>query len=967
MKFNIKPKFNVISLLPLLVLCLCLGTTYHLWNLAYQLAKKEQQQQFDVRANEIEILIKQRLQAYAEVLHGGRGLFYSSKKVSRLEFKNYIAELQIEQFYPGIQGVGFSLLIPAAEKQQHIAAVCSEGFPDYRIWPEGERDFYSSVVYLEPFSNRNLRAFGYDMYSEPVRRTAMDKAWQENTIALSGKVKLVQEIALDIQSGFLMYLPLYRQEADISSVTARRANLLGWIYAPFRMNDFMTAVLQEKHELKRDVDVDIYDGTQISPQTLLYNREHNQLSDTPSVFAIVKPLKVFGHSWSLQIHSHPDFEAQIDLTRVYLTAISGIVITLMLTQISWLLVNCRRKALIFAEKKNAELLERETRYQQMFEGSSSIAVLIDPENGNIIDANPAASAFWGYSIEQLRGMNISQVNTLPLATSIHLLQQALQQSQHIYTSNRLSNGELREVEVYANAIVYQGRMVVHAIVHDITQRKQLEHSLKESEALLRSIVEASQAIIYMKDREGRYLHINQRFKEVYHFSAEDVLGKTDYDLFPHPIAEAFRQHDLTVLESGQALKIEEQAPNGNADYHTYITVKVPLRNATGEIYATCGVSTDITERKELELEREQFFTFFNLAPDFQCIAGRDGFFKKVNPTFMEVLGFSEAEVLQKPFLEFVFPDDRQATLNIIKNQLLPDGKLSLDFENRYVCKDGSLRWLLWKAIVNPNDGLIYAVARDITTRKQHEEEIRRLSDSELNKAKLEAEKANHAKSEFLSSMSHELRTPMNAVLGFAQLLEAEELTEDQQDSVKEILAAGYHLLELINDVLDLSKIEAEKVEFTFKILSLNGLINCCVTLLQGVAAKHQVVLVDQITTSTAFSIYADELRLKQVLLNLISNAIKYNQLGGSITLEAELINQDTVRIKVIDTGQGLSELQLAKLFQPFERLNAKNSTIEGTGIGLCISKKLIEAMHGSIGVDSKLGAGCCFWIEVPLA
>jgi PAS domain S-box-containing protein len=838
-------RFNVIHLLPLLVLCLCLGFTYHLWSLAYQLAEKEQQQKFDFRANEIEILIKQHLQAYAQVLHGGRGLFIASDYVSRSEFKDYITELQIGKFFPGIQGVGFSILIPTQQKQQHLSLIRNEGYPQYTIRPAGEREFYSSIIYLEPVTKRNLLAFGYDMYSETVRRTAMDKAWRENRIAISGKVKLEQETEKNASSGFLMYLPLYRKGADISTATARWSTLRGWIYAPFRMNDFMEAVLGKKHTLKLDVDVDVYDGKQISPDTLLYNRDNDDLSYAKSLFGTVKYIEIAGHLWSLHIHSHPAFEAKIDLKRAYLTASTGFVITGLLTMVIWLLVHGRKRALTLAQQINSQL--------------------------------------------------------------------------------------------------------------------------EENEALLHNIIDASHAVVQMKDLAGHYVHVNRCFKELFHLSNERVLGKTDFDIFQEDIANAFRINDLMVIGSGQAMEIEEQAPNDDGTLHTYISVKVPLRNLAGNIYATCGISTDITERKKIEIEREQFFTFFNLAPDFQCIVSMDGFFQKVNPTFMETLGFTEPELLQHSFLEFVYPEDRQSSIERFKKQWQLKEKTVLNFENRYLCKDGSLRWLSWKAVLNPDDELIYAVAHDITNRKKRDEQIRQLSDSELNKARLEAEKASRAKSEFLSRMSHELRTPMNAVLGFAQLLESDDLTEDQHDNVQEILTAGQHLLALINEVLDLSKIEAEKVEFNYSTIALNTLITRCLALLQMTAAKHKITLQNQISASNSFKVYADELRLRQVLLNLISNAIKYNRHEGVVVLSCQLAADGKLRINVKDSGAGLSAVQINKLFQPFERLDAKQSTTEGTGIGLCISKKLIEAMGGKIGVESTVGVGSCFWIEVSLA
>ena len=720
MQFRVKSKFNPINLLPLLVLCFCLGGSYYLCDLVYHLEQKEHQQRFEFRANEIEFLIKQRLKAYAQVLYGGRALFNASQHVSRSEFKDYVASLRIESFYPGIQGLGFSQLISASDKQNHITAIQKQGFPDYDICPQGLRQLYSSIIYLEPFSNRNLRAFGYDMYSDSVRHKAMDIAWLENDAAVSDNVKLVQEDGKNVQAGFLMYLPVYRKNVDISTPLLRRSQLLGWIYAPFRIGDFMQPVLEKENNSQLAISVDIYDGKKMSPEALFYSHEKKITAQTKPLYVSLKVITLFRHFWLLYIHSQPDFEKH-DLTRFYLTVPCSLMISIMLTMITQLLVNGRMRATLLAQQMSVDLQEKETRYRQMFEGISSIAVLIDPENGNIVDANPAASSFWGYSVEKLRTMNISDINPWPLNSILPILATALKKQQHMVAQHHLSDGQIKDVEFYSNGISYQGRQVVYALVHDITERK------------------------------------------------------------------------------------------------------------------------------------------------------------------------------------------------------------------------------------------------------QQEKEIKRLSDSELNKAKLAAENANKAKSEFLSSMSHELRTPMNAVLGFAQLLELEELTEDQLESVKYILTAGRHLLDLINDVLDLAKIEADKLDLTLEQLDLKTVVKQSLALTLNLAAKNDIKIVNQIGIDCHSTVIADSLRLKQILLNLITNAIKYNRVGGSVTLSCELINPQMKRISITDTGNGLSEEQISKLFQPFERLSAKNSNIEGTGIGLCICKKLIEAMNGRIGVESTEGEGSCFWIEIPLA
>lgn len=262
---------------------------------------------------------------------------------------------------------------------------------------------------------------------------------------------------------------------------------------------------------------------------------------------------------------------------------------------------------------------------------------------------------------------------------------------------------------------------------------------------------------------------------------------------------------------------------------------------------------------------------------------------------------------------------------------------------------------------------MYDNLADSTVKMSREIYKRQQAEIEMQRAWKAAEAANLAKSRFISTMSHELRTPLNAVLGFAQLLETDDLNEDQLDNVKEISAAGCHLLELINQVLDLSKIESEQLNLTLKKIDLSTLVRNCLSLAQPLTTKDKIKIIDNISTGEHFTVIADSLRLKQVLLNLISNAIKYNRTGGSVSLSCEVINPQRLRINVVDTGSGLSECQICNLFQPFERLGAKNSNIEGTGIGLYICKKLVEAMNSRIGVESVVGKGSCFWIETPLA
>ena len=299
------------------------------------------------------------------------------------------------------------------------------------------------------------------------------------------------------------------------------------------------------------------------------------------------------------------------------------------------------------------------------------------------------------------------------------------------------------------------------------------------------------------------------------------------------------------------------------------------------------------------------------------------------------------------------------------------------YELTYLRKDGSRLPAVVSvtALQDAADAIIgyLLIGTDNTARQQVEAERKRLDEVlqesllELQKAKVAAEEANLAKSDFLSAMSHELRTPLNAILGFAQLLDMDAGASARQRAwIGHVLASGRHLLALMDDILDISSVQTGELPMTLESLPLRPVVEEAWAMLAGAAQEAGIAVIDEVPPGSALVVRADRRRLKQIVSNLLSNAIKYNRRGGWVRLRAQAAG-DQVELAVTDSGPGLDEAQRARLFQPFERLGAQHGPVAGTGLGLALSRQLTEAMGGTIEVDSAPGEGSTFRVRLPSA
>ena len=322
-------------------------------------ADEQAKQVFGFVCNEVELRVEERVRAHEQILRSGAAFFADDNAVSREEWHEYATRQKLGQKLPGIQGIGFAQIVPREKLAQHILEVRAEGFPDYRVWPEGDREAYSSIVFLEPFAGRNLRAFGYDMLSEPIRRAAMEQARDQDEVVLSGKVILVQETGQDVQAGALMYAPVYCMGAPHESVAERRGAFLGWVYSPYRMTDLMEGVLGSRAD-REHLGLKIYDGENSSPESLLYDSRRGEKSN-PDRATLTRRVVVdaAGRKWLLSF----GMTSAADYSVAWLVLGGGTILSLLLSGLVYSLSLTSSRARKLAMQLTAQLSESEMRWR----------------------------------------------------------------------------------------------------------------------------------------------------------------------------------------------------------------------------------------------------------------------------------------------------------------------------------------------------------------------------------------------------------------------------------------------------------------------------------------------------------------------------------------------------------------------------------------------------------------------------
>lgn len=879
---------------PFILLVVLLSLTVYSWLLFINVKAKEEWEIYEEYTKQIVSKVDNQLHHYAMLLQGGASLFAVFEEVTRDEWRMYCEYQQVRTLFPGIQGIGFSRVVLPSELARHIQGIRAEGYPDYTLWPAGERNVYTAITFLEPFDARNQRAFGYDMFSEPVRRTAMKRARDTGAISMSGKVTLVQETDKNVQAGFLMYVPIYAKGIPLNTIEERRAALIGYVYSPFRMNDFLGKILPGS---QHDIEFTIYDGTEISSADLMYECDEPPIAPDEKhkpMFSSQQTVDLFGHQWTLAFETRPSFGVAFDQLTSWSILASGLAISLLIFLFTRQQEKSRKGLDVFAtdlrltsqvtEEKSEKLKQALTDAADI--GDRLNTILTSISDGIVVTNHENKVVLMNATAETLLGLQSFQIEGKPL----------------------------------------------HFAIDDPTLRDQMRVALEEHEPGYQFDFEIS------GDQSSRHRILRAKTAKVVKIESKsenrDKLVIIIRDVTIEREIEAGLEKTRKELEV-----IKKSADEAHELADSIInTVREPLISLDQNLRVVTG--------------SRSFYDFFKVKPE-ETVA-----------QLIYDLGNKQWDIPKlRELLENILPEKTAFDNYEVEHDFATIGKRTMLLNARQIKRAMGKKRIILLAI------------EDITKRKEIEtglEESRKELEIMKNiaeKSRKEAELANTAKSAFLANMSHEIRTPMNSVLGFIQIVLEDNMLSDKHRKHLEIAYGSAHnLLTIINDILDVSKLESDNFELEIINFNLPQAIEKILRTLEPSAKEKDIALVFDFDGNLPHCYLGDPIRLGQVILNLVGNAIKFTKTGNiNISVRASDQGGDLLHFTVADTGIGMTPEQTANIFSRFTQADVSTARrFGGTGLGLAIAHQIVEFMGGQIWVESELGNGSIFHFTAQL-
>ena len=938
--------------------------------------------------------LQRRMQTYEYGLRGARGpiLSFGVDKLSREAFLRYSESRDVKVEFPGTLGFGFIRKVAAHDEAGFLAKARDDGFRGFAIRQLAPHDGDRFVIqYLEPQAP-NVAAIGLDIASEPTRRAAAVAAMRSGRATATGPITLIQGFSAP-QRGLLLLLPVYATATD-PPPAERESALQGWTYTPLSLD----AVIADIDRASEGISLQMSDVTDLADAGAASVETTAQ--DVGTLLRRDETVSIFGRKWQLSYEAKDSFVTGLHQLRPSFVFMGGAAGSLLLAGLVALLGAMR--------EKSRQVAAQRARLASVVE-SSSDAIIGQAPDGTVMFWNGGAERLFGYRPDEAIGRPVVDL-LLPQGhggEDVQLIQ-AVMAGRHVDAFDSVRwhrDGHPVDVSISAGPIRgATGEIVgVAKVLHDMRERNALQNQLRafnqrleeqvarrtEELALahrdLRMVMDALPSMIGYWDRQLQLRVANLAYADALGVPPSQVQGRSMAELLgPEELAELRPRVEAALAGEAQSFERTLAGAPGLAERH--VLARFLPDQVDGEVQGFYVIVHDVTDleegRRALERVTGLLQSVLRAATELSIVAtDLDGQITLFNAGAERMLGYAASEMVgrAKPG-QFHLPEEiraRGAELQEIHGRpvrgiqvftLEPERLGAETREWTYVRRDGTrLPVSLTVTPVRDPGGQVsgyLGIAQDVSARQRVEQVLR--------EAREAAEQASSAKGRFLANMSHEIRTPLNAVIGICELLIDGELNPDQLLLVRKLQLAGRSLLGVVNDVLDLARIESGELTLERVVFEPRTLMAEVLELFQVQAAAKGLALTRRGEDGLPAYVAGDLQRLRQVLINLLNNAVKFTD-EGSLQLEATVVDAaqpvDHVRIRwtVRDTGVGIEPAVLERLFEPFVQADASTTRrYGGTGLGLSIVRELAQLMGGEVGAQSTPGRGSEFWIELAL-